>query len=47
MKYGQATIAEMVESERLMVLDAPERYQAYYLHAEERTISRPLSNRSG
>jgi hypothetical protein len=35
MKYGQRTIAEMVESERLMVLGAHERYPAYYSHAEE------------
>ena len=35
MEYGQRTIAEMVESERRMVLEAHERYPGYYSHAEE------------
>lgn len=34
-EYKQSTIAEMFESERLMVLEAHERYPAYYAHAEE------------
>jgi hypothetical protein len=34
MKYGQRNIAEMVESERL-VLEAHERYPVFYPHAEE------------
>jgi hypothetical protein len=34
-EYKQSTIAEMVESERLMVLEAHERYPIHYPHAEE------------
>lgn len=33
--YKQSTIGEMVESERLLVLEAHERYPAFYPHAEE------------
>ena len=33
--YKQSTIVEMVESERLMVLEAHGRYPTFYPHAEE------------
>lgn len=34
-EYKQSTIAEMIDSERLMVLEAQERYPRFYPHAEE------------
>jgi hypothetical protein len=38
MAYKQGNIPEMVESERLMVLAAPDRYPSFYQHAEEAAL---------
>lgn len=38
MTYPQSTLEEIIDSERAMLLDAPERYRQHYKHARATTI---------
>ena len=38
MTYPQSTLEEIIDSERAMILDAPERYGQHYKHAHATTM---------